>query len=53
MKVLDLGESEAAFGLVVRDKTDHDNYILFSFEGLKEIFESLEELKKQFRESKI
>jgi len=50
LKVLDLGEGEAAFGLVVRDKCDHDSYMLLSFENLKEISEALEDLKKQFRE---
>ena len=48
MKVLDLGEGEAAFGLIVRDKNDHDKYMLLSFENLEEIFAALNELKKQF-----
>ena len=52
MKVLDLGEGEAAFGLIVRDKNDHDSYMLLSFENLKEIFEALEDLKKQFKGDK-
>lgn len=47
---MDLGEGEAAFGLVVRDKCNHDNYMLLSFENLKEIFEAFEDLKKQFQE---
>jgi hypothetical protein len=46
---MDLGEGEAAFGLVVRDKCNHDNYMLLSFENLDEIFEALDDLKKQFK----
>ncbi|EGG41356.1 Hypothetical protein Nlim_1815 [Candidatus Nitrosarchaeum limnium SFB1] len=50
MKVLDLGEGEAAFGLIIRDKYDHDNYVLLSFENLEEIHEAYNFLKKQFEE---
>jgi hypothetical protein len=49
LKVLDLGEGEAAFGLVVRDKNNHDNYILLSFENIEEIISAFDDLKKQFR----
>ena len=52
MKILDLGEGEAAFGLVVRDKNNHDNYMLLSFENLEEIFAAFNELKKQFKGEK-
>ena len=52
MKVLDLGEGEAAFGLVVRDKSNHDNYMLLSFENIQEIIQAFDDLKKQFRGSK-
>ena len=50
MKVLDLGEGEGAFGLVIRDKENHDNYILLSFENLEEIVTAFNDLKKQFKE---
>ena len=50
MKVLDLGECEASFGMVIRDKDNHDNYILLGFESIEEIIESFNELKKQFKE---
>jgi hypothetical protein len=50
LKVLDLGQGEAAFGLVVRDKNNHDNYILLSFENLEEIFTAFNEIKKQLKE---
>jgi len=44
---MDLGEGEAAFGLVVRDKNDHDKYMLLSFENLEAMFVTLNDLKKQ------
>ncbi len=52
MKVLDLGEGEGAFGLVVRDKANHDNYMLLSFENLEEIIQAFDDLKKQFKGDK-
>lgn len=52
LKVLDLGEGKAAFGLAVRDKNNHDNYMLLSFENLEEIFDAFDELQKQFTEKK-
>jgi len=52
LKVLDLGEGEGAFGLVVRDKGNHDNYMLLSFENLEEIIAAFEDLKKQFKGDK-
>ena len=52
MKILDLGEGEGAFGLVIRDKNNHDNYMLLSFENIEEIIASFEDLKKQFKERK-
>lgn len=48
MKVLDLGEGEGAFGLVVRDKINHDHYMLLSFENIEEIITAYNDLKKQF-----
>lgn len=52
MKVLDLGEGEGAFGFIVRDKCNHDNYMLLSFENLEEINQAFDDLKKQFRGEK-
>ncbi len=49
MKVLNLGEGEAAFGLVIRDKYNHDNYMLLSFENIEEIIDAYNDLKKQFK----
>ena len=44
---MDLGECEASFGLIIRDKDDHDNYILMSFENVKEISDEFKELEKK------
>ena len=52
MKILDLGEGEGAFGLVIRDKNNHDNYMLLSFENIQEIIEAFDDLKKQFKGDK-
>jgi hypothetical protein len=52
LKVLDLGEGEGAFGLVIRDKNNHDNYMLLSFENIQEIITAFDELKKQFKGEK-
>jgi len=52
LKILDLGEAEGAFGLVIRDKTNHDNYMLLSFENIDEIIIAFNDLKKQFKERK-
>lgn len=46
----DPGECEASFGPVIRDKANHDNYILLGFENIGEIIESYTDLKKQFKE---
>ena len=44
-----LGECEACFGLLVRDKNNHDNYILLSFENIKEITDEFQELEKNLK----
>ncbi|MDF2428950.1 MAG: hypothetical protein OPY07_06850 [Nitrosopumilus sp.] len=49
MKVMDLGEGEASFGLIIRDKNNHDNYILLSFENIKEISDEFQDLQKRLK----
>ena len=39
MKVLDLGHLEAQFGLIIREKENHDNYALLRFEDLDKVVE--------------
>ena len=46
--VLDLGDIEAQFGLMLRDKANHDNYVLLKFENLDRISQYYEEFKKEF-----
>ena len=39
MKGLDLGHVEAQFGLIIREKENHDNYALLRFEDLNKVVE--------------
>ena len=39
MKVLDFGHLEAQFGLIIREKENHDNYVLLRFEDLDKVVE--------------
>ena len=48
MKVLDLEHLEAQFGLVIREKENHDNYALLRFEDLDKIIEYYKSLKEEF-----
>ena len=47
MKVLDLDKIEGQFGLVLRDKDNHNNYVLIRFEDLEKIVEYFEKFKKE------
>jgi hypothetical protein len=49
MKIMDLGEGEASFGLIIRDKTNHDNYILLSFENIQEIIDEFQGLEEKLK----
>ena len=49
MKVMDLGECEASFGSIIRDKNNHDNYILLSFENIQEITNEFQALEKRLK----
>ena len=46
MKVLDLEHLEAQFGLVIRDKENHDNYALIRFEDPGQSHRVLQFLQK-------
>ncbi len=46
---MELGEGEASFGLIIRDKGNHDNYILLSFENIKEISDEFQDLQKRLK----
>jgi len=51
MKKLDLGELEAQFGLMVREKNDHNNYALFQFKDLEKIINYFEVFKSRFEDN--
>ena len=51
MKVLDLEHLEAQFGLVIRDKENHDNYALIRFEDLDRVIEYYNSFKKKFKQN--
>ena len=49
MDILDLGHMEAQFGLIIREKDNHDNYALLRFEDLDKIIKYLELFKKEMK----
>ena len=49
MKVLDLGHLEAQFGLVIREKENHDNYALLRFEDLDKVVEYYKLFRNEFK----
>ena len=51
MKVLDLDHLEAQFGLIIRDKENHDNYALIRFEDLDRVIEYYSSFKKEFKQN--
>jgi len=48
MKVLDLEHVEAQFGLLIREKENHDNYALLRFEGLDKVIDHYSSFKDEF-----
>ena len=48
MKVLDLEHVEAQFGLLIREKENHDNYALLRFEDLDKVIEYYNSFKDEF-----
>ena len=49
MNALDLGHMEAQFGLMIREKDNHNNYALIRFEDLDKIIKYLELFKKEMK----
>ena len=49
LKKLDLDDLEAQFGLMIRERRDHNNYALFRFEDLDKIAEYYELFKKEIK----
>ena len=48
MNILDLEHVEAQFGLVIREKENHDNYALLRFEDLDKVIDYYRSFKDQF-----
>ena len=48
MKVLDLEHLEAQFGLMIREKENHDNYALIRFEDLDKVIDYYYLFKNEF-----
>ena len=51
MKVLDLGHLEVQFGLIIREKENHDNYALLRFEDLDKVVEYYKSFRNEFKNS--
>ena len=48
MKILVLEHVEAQFGLLIREKENHDNYALLRFEDLDKVIDYYRSFKDQF-----
>ena len=53
MKILNLGHLEAQFGLIIREKENHDNYALLRFEDLDKVVEYYKSFKSEFNSKLI
>ena len=47
MKVLDLEEIEGQFGLMLREKTNYNNYVLIRFQDLDSVLEYYKQFKEE------
>ena len=50
MKILNLEHLEAQFGLIIREKENHDNYALLRFEDLDKVIEYYNLFKIEFKQ---
>ena len=48
MNVLNLEHLEAQFGLIIREKENHDNYALLRFEDLNKVIKYYNSFKDEF-----
>ena len=48
MKILNLEHLEAQFGLIIREKENHDNYVLLRFEDLDKVIDYYHLFKDEF-----
>jgi len=49
MKILDMDDMEGQFGLMLRDKVNHDNYVLIKLSDLDRIFNYYSQFKSQIK----
>ena len=49
LKKLDLGDVEAQFGLMVREKENHNNYVMFRLDDLEKISQYYDNFKTKTR----
>ena len=49
MKVLDLEHLEAQFGLMIREKENHENYALLRFDDLDKVIEYYKSFRNEFK----
>jgi len=49
MKILDLEHLEAQFGLIIREKENHNNYALLRFEDLDKVVEYYKLFRNEFK----
>ena len=50
MKALELEHLEAQFGLMIREKENHDNYALLRFDDLDKVVEYYKSFKTEFKQ---
>ena len=48
MKILNLEHLEAQFGLIIREKENHDNYALLQFKDLDKVIEYYKSFRDDF-----
>ena len=53
MKVLDLGHLEAQFGLMIREKENHDNYALLQFKDLDKVIQYYKLFTEEFSKTGV
>ena len=53
MKILNLEHLEAQFGLIIREKENHDNYALLQFKDLDKVIEYYKSFKKEFSKTGV
>jgi len=53
MKILNLEHLEAQFGLMIREKENHDNYALLQFEDLDKVIQYYKSFKDEFSKTGV